>query len=273
MLKKTKKIPIFIISTFLILFLINRIFFFKQGVLENIASTFVYPVLVITNKIKEPLVSFFEKRKKHNQLFKRYNQLKKKYQHLMTENIKLHCMLKNYNLSKELINFQERYKLENGISAKIIGKNFSEVEHYFLVNKGSRDGITKDMVAIYKFQILGKITTVYPWYSKLKLITDRTCKVAAFTNTTEAHGIITGQGNKHSYCMDYVSHLEKISLEDFVISSGQGLIFPEGFCLGKVKNFSTEGIYHHITVEPLIPFDSHELKFCLIINQEKITSF
>jgi rod shape-determining protein MreC len=273
MQKKYQKLTIFIITSLLTLFLINRIFFFKKGLLENIASTFIYPVLLITNKIKTPVLCFFEKKKKYSQLLRDYNKLKKENQDLITENIKLHCTLKHYNLSKEIIDFQERYKLENGIPAKIIGKNFSSEEHYFLINKGSRDSITKDMVAVYKFQILGKITTVYPWYSKLKLITDKTCKVAAFTNITEAQGIITGQGKKDSYHMDYVSHLERISLEDFVISSGQGLIFPEGFCLGKVKDFATEGIYHHINVEPLIPFDSQELKFCLVIDQEKITSF
>jgi rod shape-determining protein MreC len=140
-----------------------------------------------------------------------------------------------------------------------------------LVDKGESSGIKKDMVAIYKFQILGRVTEAFSWYSKILLITDKKSKVAAYTNNTSAPGIVVGQNKTDTYQMVYTSHMHKIEPNDFIISSGQGLIFPEGFCLGKIKKHKVKGLYYKITVEPLIDFNT--LQYCLLTNQEKMNAF
>ncbi|MFC1894964.1 rod shape-determining protein MreC, partial [Candidatus Dependentiae bacterium] len=173
--------------------------------------------------------------------------------------------------NQELINFKNRYQLDKAILGNIITKNFSLEEHYFLINKGSRSGVKKDMIAIYKFQIIGKVIQVFNWYSKILLITDHKSKISAFTNNTNAPGIVVGNNQINKYEMIYTSHLYKIEKDDFIISSGKGLIFPEGFCLGKIQKHSKQGIYHKIEIVPLIDFKN--IEYCLLTNQEKLNAF
>ena len=272
MIQKNKKKIVFIICTLLLLlFISSRIFFFKKSFLENFASNLTYPFLLISHKIVSPFQDFFQKRQNHKTLLKKYYQLKEENEKLIQENIVLKATLKSENLSQHLVDFQSRYNLETGIFAKILAKNFSEEEHSFIVNRGQKDGIKKDMVAIYKFQLIGKVTEVFRWYSKILLISDRNCKIASYTNTTNANGISIGQNKINNCKLTYVSHLSKIEFEDLILSSGQGLIFPEGFCIGKIIKHDIKDLYHNIEIEPLVNFNS--LNFCLLINQEKIDFF
>ena len=266
-----KRLFLIIAITVLSFFMANRIFFFKQGFLEYFSNNLIYPVLSIGNKIIQPIKTFFQKRAAYNQLYKEYLELKEESENLLAQNVKLKSSINYQEETREVLEFKKRYNLNTAIMAKVLAKNISQDEHYFLLNRGLNDGIKKDMVATYKFQLVGRITEVYRWHSKLLLVTDSNCKVAAYANSTNAKGIVVGENKINSYKMSYVSHLSQIQEDDLVLSSGQGLIFPEGFCLGKIINCQTEDIYHKITIKPLV--DLSQISFCLLLNQEKIEAF
>lgn len=269
--KSYKKIFFITLNIILIFFIASRVFLFKTSFLENFASNLTYPFLQLSNKLTTPFKTLFNNWQNHKEISQKHAQLKEENERLIAENIKLSSSLNFIKKSDELLNFQERYELQNTIFAKIIAKNFSENEHYFLINKGKTSGIKKDMIAIYKFQIIGRVVEVFNWYCKILLITDQSSKISAFTNNTNAPGIVIGQNKTDSYELAYTSHIHKIELNDFVISSGQGLVFPEGFCLGKIKSYKTKDIYHKITLEPLVDFKS--IEYCLLTNQEKMNAF
>lgn len=255
----------------LTLFLLGKIASPNKGILERIANGITYPFVLVCNKITQPFQNFFENKKSFTGLFEQYKKLKEDYENILIENVKLKASINYEKISNDLLDFQERYELRDAKLAKILVKNFSEDEHYFLVNRGSKDGIEKNMVAIYKFQIIGKVVDVDRWSCKILLITDKNCKVSSYTNTTYAQGIVVGKNKPNACSMMYVSYLSTIHPDDFIISSGQGMIFPEGFCLGKITKYSTKGLYHKIRVKPLVDFEY--LNFCLLVNQEKITAF
>ena len=268
-----KKIVSLVGLSVLLFFLANQILFFKQGFLENVTTTISYPFLRISSFITLQAQSITKKKKSYKKLQTKYKTLKKDYDVLFQKMITLQTTLRHHDLSNELTEFKKRYKLENALLSKIIVKHFTDHEHYFLINKGSRDGIVKDMAAIYKLQIIGKVTQVYPYHSKITLITDKTCKIAAFTNTTNAHGISNGTNTINEFKLVYVNQLSSVVPDDLVFSSGQGLIFPEGFCVGKVSKHrhNKQELYHHITLTPIV--DLTTLKYCLLTDQSKINLF
>ncbi|MFH0898829.1 MAG: rod shape-determining protein MreC [bacterium] len=257
----------------LLFFLANKIFFFQKGVLENIATTISYPFLQISNFIVEQAQKIAHKKMRYKELCEKCSNLQRDYDTLFQEVITLRAALRHKRLSYELVSFQKRYGLENAHLCKILIKHFADNEHYFLINQGSTDGIEKNMVAIYKLQILGKVTEVYPYHSKITLITDRSCKIAAFTNTTNAQGIVAGTNDINQFKLLYVNRLSSIIDNDLVFSSGQGLVFPEGFCLGEVTEHSSDKqeLYHQVTVKPIA--DMKTIKYCLLTNQSKINLF
>jgi cell shape-determining protein MreC len=66
----------------------------------------------------------------------------------------------------------------------------------------------------------------------------------------------------------YVSHLESVSVGDDVFSSGEGMVFPKGFALGKVISADKGDLFYTITVQPALDFQS--LRYCTLIAKENI---
>lgn len=257
----------------MLIFLTNQYFFFKTGFLERIASTCLYPVLWSTNKVTTYLETIKTEKKMYKTLYEEYEKLQQNYQKLQEEMIITKASIHYDTHTKEIIDFQKRYNLADTLLAKVLIKHFSPQEHALFINRGARAGIKKGMVAIYKLQILGKVVETYDYYSKILLITDQKCKIAAFTNSTNATGILTGTNTLNKCHLVYVNHLSPVIQEDLVFSSGQGLVFPEGFCLGKIvsQKLKDKALYHDIEVQPLV--DLTTLSFCLLTDQSKISLF
>jgi rod shape-determining protein MreC len=164
----------------------------------------------------------------------------------------------------ELIAFKKRYQLENAFVAQVLGVTCNDYEQTMLVTGGSRDGITKNMVALAHHNLLGKVVEVYPWYSKVQLITDAKCKVSVYCAESGATGIYHGTNTTVS-SVEHVSHLETVYQGDLIVSSGKGLIFPQGFVLGTITSVVKHDLSYHITVTPLV--DAATLSYCLLISK------
>jgi rod shape-determining protein MreC len=167
--------------------------------------------------------------------------------------------------TQELVTFQKRYNAYNKQLAQIILKQFSNQVHFFLVDVGAKHGAMVDMVAVYKNCLIGRVSEVFPYYSKVTLITDKSCKVAALCATTKTSGIYEGNNDKEVAALKHVSHLDPLKKDDLLISSGQGLVFPRGFGLGKIKYFEVEGVNYSIVVTPLI--DLSKLSYCYLMRK------
>jgi rod shape-determining protein MreC len=220
------------------------------NLIDDTASTLLYPFLKVHSWTIEPLKYWYAHRTMIQHLEDQLSRERMQKELLLAENIEL----------KSARSFK-RYAL-NGTIAHILYRKITDQEHIIVVDKGSREGIVKDMVAIHNNCLIGRVDHVYPWYSQIRLITDKTCKVAAYCAKTGAKGIHQGC-NKAADCdLAHVSHLETVEPEDMVLSSGAGLVFPQGFALGKVKTFQTDDLQHKITVEPLVSID--QIDYCLL---------
>ncbi len=255
------------LSIFLLSFFVaNQILFFQDGLLERYATNIAYPFVYVATGISNFIHKCVERKESYEQLRSELKILRQKYDDVCSENIKIKATI-NFDLdTKDLREFKERYNFEKLLLAKILVKNLKRDSQFFLINRGKFSGAKKNMVGIYKTQLLGKITEVYDYYSKLTLITDESCKVAAYTGSTKATGIVVGQ-NKMNLCkMNYVSHLLDVDDNDLVFSSGKGLVFPEGFCIGKIIKHlhSHDSLYHDIEIEPMINIKA--VKYCLLTD-------
>jgi len=246
---------------------------FKPGLLEDSAAFISYPCICLSRSVTAPIKHFFDRKQSYNELMEKHQQLTLDYEKLLSQSIELRSKLHFAANIKELVEFAERYELGDTLLANVLVRNLSSSEHYFFVNRGRRDGVKKDMIALYNTHIIGRISQVYYWYSKVRLITDQHSKIAGYSSNTNASGIVQGQNNCNSLKFTYVSHLLDIEDNDLVISSGQGLVFPEGFCLGKITHHEKKekALYHTIHLKPQI--DLEKISSCLLLDQSKVTLF
>lgn len=241
--------------------------FFPTHVLTAFSSYATYPILVVHSFTIKPIHQWATKRHTIKELTAQLEKQKKEIEQLYAENIAVRSSL-NYALDiHELHEYKNRYQTHNKIISRILVHHESPREHYILINGGSNKGIKKDMVAVYENNLLGKVSHVYPWYTKVMLITDANCKVAAFCEQSKARGIHQG-ANQSQTTLHHVSHLQHVQLGELVLSSGKGLIFPHGFALGKVKYVQKKGLTQQIGVVPFI--DVSTLNYCTIIDKSQL---
>ncbi len=231
---------------------------YKRAWVARTISTITYPVLCLNKRCIEPFKRGFYAQPEPTdiQILKRQNQL------LHLQNIRLRASLAYAENIKELQAFNARYNYEGHI-AKIIARYITPESHYLLIDAGSKKGIAKDMVVLHMNNLIGKVTEVYPSWSKVCLVTDRNCKVAAYCAQTKAQGIYEGLNDPHNAALNFVNHLSDVQPGDLLLSSGEGLIFPEGFALGKVAAYENDGLYKKVTVEPLC--NVREIDYCLLM--------
>lgn len=164
--------------------------------------------------------------------------------------------------SRECAEFKKRYDPAVTLTTQIILKHFSDQGNYYYIDAGNNRGIQKDMVVIYDNCLVGRITEVHQWYSRVLLVTDKECHVAVRCAETGTCGIHSGC-NSDTTLMEYVNHLDKINEHDLVVSHGEGLIFPRGFAVGRVQSYKLDGVHYKVNIKPLI--DLRKLTHCLVL--------
>ncbi len=215
--------------------------------------------------IATPIKEYFAKKKSVSELQEQLAQLQAERDTILAQNIELHGIISFAQDTQELVEFKQRYNFTQALLAQVLVKNFSPQSHFFLIDKGSNSGAQKDMVVIYKDCLIGRVSEVYPHYSKVVLISDQSCKVAAYCAQSKATGIYQGSNEEWSARLDHVSHLSSLEMGELILSSGDGLIFPRGFGLGKIKNYQTEGLFHQVSIEPLV--DLHAINHCYVVHK------
>ncbi|GMU19832.1 MAG: hypothetical protein AMXMBFR12_10230 [Candidatus Babeliales bacterium] len=246
-------------------FFVYRSCMHPGGVIERCGSIIVYPMLVVQHKIVSPLKSYFQNRKTVAELEQQLADLQEQHHIMLAQNIELHGMISYAQDTQELIEFKKQYDFSTAVLSQVLVKNFSEQAHFFLIDKGSNVGVAKDMVALYKDCLIGRVVEVYPRYSKVMLISDQSCKVAAYCAQSKATGIYQGDNQEWNSRLNHVSHLAQLEPGELILSSGDGMIFPRGFGIGKVKSFQNDGLFHHVVVEPLV--DLHAINHCYLVQK------
>lgn len=266
-----KKLVLVAMSVALTFFMAQKIFYYtSEGLLELIVARINYPIMRLTTMVTDYIHGRAQHKLAYEDLEARYQGLREKYNNLYSQYVQSLAMRRHEIMGSELREFAERYELKDLIQASIVIRCFSNHEHYVLINRGAKHGIVRDMVAFYKFQILGKVIEVFHNYSKIQLITDEKCKVAAYTALSDALGIVQGCNRKNACKLEYVGRTQAVADNDLVISSGQGLIFPEGFCLGRIchHELKERELYHVIELEPLYNIDS--IQSCLLLKRDQL---
>jgi rod shape-determining protein MreC len=174
---------------------------------------------------------------------KRYLNLGQANDSLALENAKLRTELlnlKNIDSSQTIkINdtvYNQQYTL---FSAKVIKNSISQRNNYITINKGSKDGVAKDMAVISPQNgVVGFILDVSPNFSTIRSLLNKETLISVMIKKNNAFGsLVWGDGNfniRKAYVKEIPNHY-KINLKDTIITSGAGG-FPKGIPVGRISN-------------------------------------
>ncbi|MBU5488931.1 rod shape-determining protein MreC [Clostridium sp. MSJ-8] len=232
--------------------------------LEGSAGNALSPIQKVAygiNRGVKDFVDFFlnfsSVRDENQDLKEENNELKDKlseYSDLAQENEKL----------KALLDFQEQRSEYNYISTNIIGTRGSILEGYIL-DKGSKDGVKKDMVVVSAEGLVGKITSVAKNWCVVECIINENIAVSVMPESTrEKTGILQGytdsNTNENLTKINYLPMDSKIKKGDVILTSGLGAVYPKEIRVGEVVSVEEDKVQFMKTaiVKPYVDFDTLE---------------
>lgn len=272
-LKKNKKL---FILTFLIICILIAIFSVSRINPTFFEKSFGYIITPIQKAVstssvwlekKIDLISKMKQIEEENKTLKLEIEIKeqeiKKLKQIELENKKLLALLET----------SSRYNEYSKITANIIAKDPGNWYENFIIDKGEKDGVQKNMVVIAQGGLVGKIEETGANYSKVSSIINGTYSVSGKTLRTDDEGFIKGDlSNKGQYKMEYIDKEAEIKKGDEIITSHLSEIYPPGITIGYVNEVSLDK-YNNLSKTAVIKpgVDFKHLEKVLIISNTQNT--
>lgn len=168
-----------------------------------------------------------------------------------------------------LLGFRQAHADVPMLAAQVIGTVPDSGSHILYLDRGSRDGVKRDMGVITPDGVVGKILAVYYDTSQVLVLNDKDSGVGALLANTRAQGPVKGMGEPLLE-MDYVSSDEKIAVGEAVLTSGQDRIFPKDLPVGTVVQSQPDehSPFMKIRVRPAAQLDQLEEVLILLTRQD-----
>ena len=161
----------------------------------------------------------------------------------------------------ELEQLRELYQLDNAysdyekIGANVIARGSNNWYNTFTIDKGSSDGIKKDMNVIAGNGLVGIVTEVSEDYSIVRSIIDDSSKVSAMLLNTSDVCTVSGDLMlmEDGYIrLQYLDGSVTIKNGDMIVTSGTGGVYPQDLLIGKVVEvkFNAYDTSRYAVIEP-----------------------
>ena len=145
------------------------------------------------------------------------------------------------------------------LPAAVIGLPSSSYEQIIVLNRGTRHGVELAMPVMTHQGLLGSTIEVGPNYSKVRLIIDQNSGIAALVQRGRYLGTLQGTLSGELR-LNFIPIDAEIELEDVILTSGLGGIFPKGLVLGEVIRADADHntLYQPVTVRSMVDFNNLE---------------
>ncbi|WP_448903515.1 rod shape-determining protein MreC [Eubacterium sp.] len=241
------------INTKVLIFVLT-VFCVFSIILSSIFSNYSKPAKIVSGAIVVPLqdgmngigkwftnkADYFNSVKK---LTKKNKELESQVNELTEENSLLAQNKYELERLRDLYQLDQDYSSYEKIAANVIGKDSGNWFDIFTINKGSKDGIKKDMNVISGGGLVGIVTDVGKDYAKVRAIIDDESSVSvSFANTSDT-GIVSGDLKLMDDGVMNVTEVLKdaeVTEGDMVVTSKISDKFVPGILVGYVTNIKLD---------------------------------
>ena len=196
------------------------------------------------------------------------------YEYLQRNNAEIR---KENELLREQLGISKSIVNKNYV-AQIIGRDPDSLYSAITVNKGSRNGIRKNMpvIAVQNGDIglVGKVVTVGTFTSQIMPIYDFQCNISARIQHTRDLGLVVGQGNADSPLqMQYIKKrvLNELQYGNVVVTSGENENYFKDIPIGSITKIKTVDYDSSLIIEitPIIDFARLETVMIVDVKTEQ----
>lgn len=187
-------------------------------------------------------------------------------------------MIENANLIENLISIDyasdkipnpdsilNQYSL---IPAYIINNTTHLRNNYFTLNKGSREGIRKDMGVVSSHKgIVGIVRNVNDNFASVISLLHSQTRISCAIKNRLGHGTLVWKNMDPLHMnLESIPKHEKIAIGDTVITSGYSTMFPKGILVGKIEKYNAVPGSNSYNIVVRLFNDLSNVQYCYVIQ-------
>lgn len=174
---------------------------------------------------------------------------------------------------KALLDYRKAAPQFDTVVASVIARDPAAWTNIIVINRGTADGIAKDMAVITPRGLVGSVVQAYSGTAKVQLILDPRSAVGGLVQRPESRvaAIVEGNAAKpQAPKMVNIARDADIIKGDKIITSGFGGIYPKGLLLGEVTDVVNEegGLLKYAILKPAADFDRLEEVAVIVRSRE-----
>jgi len=157
----------------------------------------------------------------------------------------------------EILKYREETRLKI-VTAGIIGFNIDGWARTITINRGSAEGIGKEMAVLSPAGVVGRIFDVRSHTSVAILDTDPRSDIDVLAERSRVKGVAEGNGTG-AIVLKYIRQADDVQVGDRILTSGLS-IFPKGLNVGEVVRVEQgkDTLFKYVEVRPKVDFQRIE---------------
>lgn len=154
------------------------------------------------------------------------------------------------------------------IPAFIINSSIHLRNNYFTINKGSREGIKKDMGVVSSHSgLVGIVRNVNENFASVISLLHSQTKISCSIKNRLGHGtLVWNKIDPLRMNLESIPKHEKIAIGDTVITSGYSTMFPKGILVGKIEMYSVIPGSNSYNITVRLFNDLTNIQYCYVVQ-------
>lgn len=153
--------------------------------------------------------------------------------------------------------------------AELMAVDNNPYSHQIVINKGAINGVFEAQPVLDDRGIVGQIMQVSSTNSRVLLIADVTHAIPVRIARNNVRLVVTGSGSLNELLIQHVAHSSDIKIDDVLLSSGLGNVFPEGYPVATITSIIRDESrpFSQVRAKPIAQLD--RLKYLLLLWSER----
>ncbi|KYZ75404.1 rod shape-determining protein MreC [Anaerosporomusa subterranea] len=202
--------------------------------------------------------------------------LKVENEQLRQQILQLNEVLAENTRLKATLDYKKSMPQFDFVIASVIARDPGSWTSTVMIDRGSADGINKDMPVVTSRGLIGNVVQAFPHSAKVLLLTDGKSAVGSLVQRPESRvaGIVEGaDAPSLAPRMVNLARDADVIKGDKIITSGLGGIYPKGLLIGEVTEVvnAEGGLLKYATLKPAADFDRLEEVQVLVRSREQLS--
>ena len=159
------------------------------------------------------------------------------------------------------------------VAASVIGRESASWSSVILINRGTLDGVANNMAVVTEMGLVGHVVEAGVSSSKVQLLIDPRSSVGTLIQRPESRvaGIVEGDiKNPNHPRMVNIPKDSDVKVDDMVVTSGFGGVYPKGLVVGKIIEIRNEegGLLEYGVIDTSVDFQKLEDVAVIVASRE-----